>query len=134
MDTLIAGEAWLLTLAERGAQEQRVAGRLLRMQILLVARTEHSLILGTEYTRRAICGSARYGAVAGIVVACSLCGAQAKLSAWERCALATSTVREEARREAVEGGHGHRALYLARCPGADYRRDTEASDKLPGGA
>lgn len=131
MGSMIVGDTWLLTLSEQGRLEQGVAGRLLRMQILLTSRTGHCLLLGTEYNRRAICASARFGVLAGIVVECTLCGCKAKLSEWERSALATSAEREQARKASVQRGYGYRALYLARCPGPEYMRDAIASPNLP---
>lgn len=131
MGSLIAAEEWLLHLGQGSRAETQVAGRLLRMQILLASRTEHVLLLDTEYLRRAICQSARYGHVPSVQAACAVCGAQAPLTGWERSALATAAEREEARRVAVQGGYGDRGLYLSRCPGSDYRRDVAASPSLP---
>jgi hypothetical protein len=132
MGSLIIADPWLETLAAMGDRQKAIAGRLIRMQTLAYNRIGHELRFSTEYLRRRITHSARYGALAECVVVCHHCGTQATLANWEAVALLSMEERRAAWRELRRNVDKERLAYMVPCPGAGYASDVAASDALPG--
>lgn len=128
---MITASPWLLTLAKQGEPHRRVAETILRMSAVIPNRTGHLPDIGSEYARRKITGSARYGHVADMMVPCTKCGTQARLSYW--CTLASldraqlEFLRSDARLKALP----EEVAYCYRCPGEAYRKALDAIESLP---
>jgi len=128
---MIVAGPWLQTLAKQGEPQRKVAETLLRMAAVIPNRTGHTPDIGSEYARRKITGSARYGHVADMSVPCSRCGTQARLSYW--CTLSTldrtqlDFLRADVRLKALP----EEVAYCYTCPGEQYRADLDRIDSLP---
>lgn len=117
---LIAADAWLLSLAERGGPYKRVAGILLRSQILHSNRTGHLIDLSTQQVRRAIVSSARYGYVARQQARCVNCGCLAPLTWWVKVHDWTAPELEAKQRECAAHRRAHEFTFLQRCAGPGF--------------
>ena len=131
MGGLITADPWLLTLALRGLPQHKIAGALLRAQIITAARSEHLMDLGSEQVRRAVVHSAAWGAVANVPVRCSRCGCIAGLPSWVRFAQKSRHEQDEARAYARTVPRPWVHTYMQMCPGEQYARDLAEITSLP---
>lgn len=131
MGFVIAVSPWLHDLSLRGAPYTHPAREIMRTQILIRRRRGHVLQLDTEYIRRCIAYSAKYGRVARVIVPCVQCGNQAWLSDWVKLKdLSDGQIRallEDNRDEK------HRLLvaFMRLCPGNEIAQLMERSLLAP---
>jgi hypothetical protein len=130
--SMILSDPWLTTLAGVSPRHLLIAQRLTRMQILAYNRLGHELPLSTEFLRRRITHSAKYGCLPEVAVVCANCGTQAPLCNWEAAALLDLVERRAAWRELRTKVDKERLAYMLPCPGAGYASDVARSDTLPG--
>lgn len=119
----MAPEDWLVRLMQTDPKRAAVAARLVRMQILLQNRTEHVVLLGSEYLRRRVHHSAYMGTIASVVAMCERCRCQAKLAEWERSALLDADGRKYAIHQLYREERKWETAYIRGCPGAQYNAD-----------
>lgn len=131
MGLSLIAEEWLLSLQQRDGTANKLATDLLRAQILTARRTGHVLVYGTEYIRRRIVHSARYGQLPDLVMPCSVCGTQAKLSEWVRASHYDDGARAAAIALLAERNKPWRIAFLRPCPGPEIAADLAASTHLP---
>jgi len=131
MGGVISGEQWLLELAGKGKAQQPIAAALLRMQVVVERRHGHTLVLGYEYTRRAIVTAAAWGKIAAVTVECQGCHCQARLTEWQRLSLMSVEDAKQTAHEGFQRGLREKTLYLLPCPGEQYATDLLDSLGLP---
>jgi hypothetical protein len=128
---MILGSQWLLELAKLGENQSKVARQLIRLQALSYNRLRHEPELDTEYVRRRVVSSARWGHLADVTIYCRICGCQASLSYWYRGLTLPDSERlallaDRRLKEAPEW-----TAYLRPCPGAEYAEDIARTESLP---
>ncbi len=129
---MIVGGPWIGTMAKLGKPQQTVAIQLLRLLSVVPNRTGHWPDVGSEYARRKIVSTARFGVLADISVPCSKCGTQAKLGYWYRMACMSREEVAKHKQDLLGKLPPEDNAYCYTCPGAAYRAALDSIDSLPG--
>lgn len=131
MGSVIAISPWLHDLYLRGDRYHVPCRQLMRTQILVPKRTGHILQLDTEYVRRRIAHSARFGAIAAVTVECVKCRWQAWLADWVR----SVDLTPEQRAAILADNRDNRGLmmtaYLRMCIGSGLAAELMNSEHAP---
>lgn len=120
MGTEIVGDIWLAHLVMPGMAGAKLAGMLLRAQVLTFSRRHHLISMNDEFPRKRITQDVPRDKMPRCYARCLRCGCVAWLSDWVKAApLNDQLIREEIDRLHQRGNDG-RIDFLLPCKGQNY--------------
>ena len=131
MGLVIATSPWLWDLARQGGAFLDPCRQIIRAQIVVHKRRGHVLNLDTEYIRRRITWSARFGRVADVTVDCAVCRWQAWLIDWVKSCDLTAEQIAAILADNRTADQVTRTAFLRRCYGNLLAAELAASEHAP---